>query len=144
MQTTPGALMSTITVRHDRADRFDIAVRGHELSVDQPIEDGGHDWGPTPTELFVASLAACTAHYAHRFLQRHRLDEDVTVEADWTLARSPARVGDIELTVTTCTIPTELEARFERTIAHCTVHNSLDSPPGVTIRRQLRSALKAS
>jgi uncharacterized OsmC-like protein len=36
-----------------------IAVRGHEITVDEPEADGGHDQGPTPTELLLASAAAC-------------------------------------------------------------------------------------
>ena len=56
--------MPTVTVTHDVGDRFDIAIRGHVVHVDQPESDGGSDTGPTPTELFVASLASCVAFYA--------------------------------------------------------------------------------
>jgi len=41
--------------------------------VDQP--DAG-DSGPTPTDLFVASLAACTARDAGRFFVRHGVDAE--------------------------------------------------------------------
>jgi putative redox protein len=41
-----------IAVTHVSADRFAIQVRG------------GQDAGPTPTELFAASLAACVGFYA--------------------------------------------------------------------------------
>jgi len=63
-----------IAVTHVSGDRFAIQVRGHRLVVDQPVADGGQDAGPTPTELFVGSLAACVAFYARRFLARHDLD----------------------------------------------------------------------
>ena len=124
----------TITVRHDERDSFEISIRGHQLVVDQPLEDGGRDSGPTPTELCVASLAGCVAHYARRFLARHGLPDDVTVTADWSMARPPARVGSVILTIATCDMPEQLVPRFERTIAHCTVHNTLEQPPEVTFK----------
>ena len=122
----------TVTVRHDERDSFEISIRGHQLVVDQPLEDGGRDSGPTPTELCVASLASCVAHYARRFLARHGLPDDVTVTADWSMDRPPARVGGVVLTVATVELPDELTERFQRTISHCTVHNTLEQPPKVT------------
>ena len=62
----------TIRIDYETGDRFTIDVRGHRLVTDQPGRDA--DAGPTPTELFVASLAACVAFYARRFLARHHLD----------------------------------------------------------------------
>lgn len=63
-----------LAVTHVSGDRFAIQVRGHRLVVDQPVADGGQDAGPTPTELFAASLAACVGFYAERFLRRHDLE----------------------------------------------------------------------
>jgi putative redox protein len=53
--------MSEILIRHVQGDHFLVDVGGHTLSVDQPEASGGEDRGPTPTELFVAGLAACVA-----------------------------------------------------------------------------------
>jgi uncharacterized OsmC-like protein len=51
--------MSTLTTWHLDGDRFAISIRDHMITVDQPVADGGQDTAPTPTELFVASLASC-------------------------------------------------------------------------------------
>jgi uncharacterized OsmC-like protein len=134
----------TISVRHDERDSFTIAIRGHEFVVDQPLEEGGRDSGPTPTELFVASLAGCVAHYARRFLDRHGLPDDVVVTADWSMAEPPARVGGVVLNVQTVDLPPELAPRFERTVSRCVVHNSLERPPMVTIRRRSLVERRAS
>ena len=92
--------MSSMTVRHLDGDRFTIGVRDHLLTVDQPVDDGGADTAPTPTELFVASLASCVAFYAGRYLSRHQLPTDgLTVTAHYTLGRRPARVTDIRVDV---------------------------------------------
>ena len=53
--------MTNVVVVHEEGDRFALTIRGHRIVVDQPVEDGGGDAGPTPTELFVASLASCVA-----------------------------------------------------------------------------------
>ena len=38
-----------------------IRVNGHTLVADEPQEMGGTDQGPTPYDLLLASLGACTA-----------------------------------------------------------------------------------
>lgn len=90
--------MSTVIARHLGGDRISVNVRDHEIDVDEPIEAGGTDTGPTPVELFVASLAACVAHYARGYLHRHGLTENpIDVQARWSMGNTPARVADIEL-----------------------------------------------
>ena len=55
------AATPAVHVDHLAADRFEIGVRGHVLTVDQPVDAGGEDTAPTPTELFIASRASCVA-----------------------------------------------------------------------------------
>jgi len=131
--------MATIEVRHDAGDRFTVGIRGHDLTVDQPVRDGGTDEGPTPTELFVAGLASCVGFYAGRFLRRHGLEGDgLRVDCSWTMAGDrPARVGTVDLTVRLPDgFPEEQRDRLMAVIEHCTVHNSLVRPPQVRIAAQ--------
>src|SRR5512132_1678097 len=128
--------MPNLNVTHQNNDRFQLRVRGHRLLCDQPLADGGTDQGPTPTELFVASLAACVGFYARRFLARHHLDAaGLRVEADFTMsADRPARVHTITLRLL---VPRPLEPNRRRALLavvdHCTVHNSLRTPPEVRV-----------
>jgi uncharacterized OsmC-like protein/pimeloyl-ACP methyl ester carboxylesterase len=39
----------------------DITAGGHRLIADEPVDMGGTDTGPTPYDLLVAGLGACTA-----------------------------------------------------------------------------------
>ena len=41
--------------------RTEVEVGGHRLVVDEPTAVGGSDEGPTPYEMVLAGLGACTA-----------------------------------------------------------------------------------
>jgi putative redox protein len=118
--------MSQITVRHDTNDRFSIDLRGHRIVVDQP-PPASSDAGPTPTELFVASLAACAAFYARRFLARHGVaDGELVVTADFAWAADHSRVAAVAIRVETPRgIPEALRPALVRVLDHCTVHESI-------------------
>jgi putative redox protein len=123
-----------IAVRYAGGDRLRVDVRGHGLFADQPVEDGGEDTAPTPTEMFVSSLAACVAFYAERFLRRHGLPtEGLKVTADYQWAENPHRVGEIVLNVEAPGLTEVKREAFERVIEHCTVHNTLSVPPVVRV-----------
>ena len=128
--------MPNLSVTHQTADRFVLQVRGHRLLCDQPLADGGDDQGPTPTELFLGSLAACVAFHARRFLARHHLEANgLRVEAAFTLSTDPpARVDTVTLRLL---LPQPLEPNRRRALLavvdHCTVHNSLRTPPEVRV-----------
>lgn len=123
-----------IAVTHAGGDRLRIETRGHVLFTDQPVEDGGEDTAPTPTEMFVSSLAACVAFYAERFLRRHGLATDgLKVAADYQWAENPHRVGAIVLDVEAPGLTAVKRETFVRVIEHCTVHNSLLNPPAIRL-----------
>lgn len=136
MTIAVGALpRETLRVEYEAGDRFRIAVRQHTITVDQPVEDGGEDLAPTPTELFIASLASCVAFYVRRYLSRRgRAVDGLTVSSEVDFASRPHRVGGITLRVR---LPYRL-AEDEReallgVASRCTVHNSLKQPPAVQI-----------
>jgi putative redox protein len=124
-----------IVVRHERGDRFSIGIRNHRLVTDQPVEDGGTDMGPTPTEMFVASLASCVGFYGERYLRRHDLRaEELRVDCAYAFADDrPARVASITLTVEAPGLPAARRDAFLAVIEHCTVHNSIRATPSVQI-----------
>lgn len=124
-----------IRVDHKGGDLFEITARRHVLHVDQPVEDGGDDTAPTPTELFVTSLASCVAFYARRFLARHHLPTDgLSVDATYAMADRPARVGTIRLVIAVSDeVPAERRGALLAVASHCTVHNTLEHPPEVSV-----------
>lgn len=131
-----------MTVDWRGSDRLSVHIRGHEVLVGEPSEAGGSDLGPTPTELFVASLAACVAYYAELFLRRHGvLTEDFGVECSFAMSGDrPTRVAAVDLTVT---VPPGVDAQWhdalQRVVEHCAVHNSLQAPPQVRMHVEARA-----
>ena len=122
-------------VRWRSEDRFDIEVRGHTITVDQPPEVGGGDLGPTPTELFVAGLASCVGFYARRYLRRHHLDPaGLEVTTRYRMGTKPARVAAVEMEISLpAELPPERRAGLLAQAGHCTVHTSIMHPPDIAI-----------
>jgi putative redox protein len=123
-----------VVATHSGGDRLVMTVRGHSLPADQPVEDGGGDTAPTPTEIFIASLAGCVAFYAERFLRRHGLGTEglkVTCAYEW--AERPHRVGAIDIGVEAPSLTADKRDAFERVIDRCTIHNTLRVPPEVRL-----------
>ncbi|WP_427164616.1 OsmC family protein [Streptomyces sp. C1-1] len=123
-------------VTHVERDAYAVDIRGHRLQVDQPIEAGGTDTAPTPTELFAASLATCIAFYAGRFLHRHGLSQTgLRVRTEFTMATDrPARVASLRVAVIPPPdLPEQRRAALLAVASHCTVHNTLHQPPEIDI-----------
>src|SRR6266699_2942334 len=131
-----GADAHEMDVRYVAGESYEVSVRGHRVLVDQPADAGGLDAAPTPTELFVASLATCVAFYAGRYLTRHGYGRDgLAVSAGFDMASDrPARVSGIHLVVRVpATLPPERWPAVRAVVSHCTVHNTLTKPPAVVI-----------
>jgi putative redox protein len=64
-----------------------IRIRDHQLTIDEPVDKGGEDTGPSPQEMLAASLAACTAITMEMYAKRKGWDVgDVEVACDYTPA----------------------------------------------------------
>ncbi|MGJ7527532.1 OsmC family protein [Variovorax sp. GB1P17] len=63
--------------------RHILKIRSHEIPVDASPEGGGSDGGPTPHDLYDASLAACKALTVLIYARRKGIPvEDIEVVVD--------------------------------------------------------------
>jgi putative redox protein len=70
-----------------------MQVRGHQVLTDEPLDAGGTDAGPTPYELLLGALGACTAMTLRLYADRKRWPlEDVEV----TLTHDRVHASDCE------------------------------------------------
>ena len=54
-------ILASVTVQGDSGYAQRISTSGHTFGADEPVRRGGTDTGPTPFDLLLASLGACTA-----------------------------------------------------------------------------------
>src|SRR5919112_4522764 len=91
--STAGKAMRALARRREKYTH-DVAVRGHQFTVDEPQEQGGQDLGPSPQELLAASLASCTAITIEMYAKRKGWTiGEVKVDVDYEPAQrgSPTR-----------------------------------------------------
>ena len=63
--------------------RTEIPVRDLTVVIDEPLERGGTNLGPAPTEAALTALIACTNVIGHKCAHRLGVDlGDVTIDAD--------------------------------------------------------------
>ncbi len=119
-----------LSVAYQGGTRYDILSDRHRVVTDQPVEDGGADAGMSPVELFVGSVASCVGYFVGNFCARHDISRDgLKVEAEWTMAEQPHRVGQIHLSIRLPhRITPELKERLLKVAHGCTVHQSIVVP----------------
>jgi uncharacterized OsmC-like protein len=109
-----------------------VTVRGHELTVDEPAEDGGKDTGPTPTELLLASLASCYT-LALRWAAQHRNVPVGDIQVTANGSYEGLKFRQIRLDVQGELPPDEVAALLRDASRVCYVSNTLAGQVGVEV-----------
>jgi len=115
------------TARRTGTFRHVVDVRGHHLGVDEPVDQGGDDSGPSPQELLAASLASCTAITIEMYAKRKGWDLGyVEVECEYSAAeRGCPTKFDLVLRLAEDATAEQVE-RLKVIAAKCPVHRALD------------------
>jgi|SRR5450755_335052 len=105
-----------------------IDIGGHQLTVDEPVDRGGADEGPSPQELLAASVASCTAITLGMYANRKGWDlGQVEVECEYATAErgSPTQFNLVLRLPDRCSKEQVNELRM--IAAKCPVHRLLES-----------------
>ena len=126
--------------------RTQITAGQHQLIADEPKEAGGTDEGPSPYELLLASLGACTAMTLKMYVERKKLpvtDVEVLLSFDrihiddCESCVKEERLNDQEvqhisrLIYVTGDVTEEQKERLLYIAGRCPVHVTLHSNPHV-------------
>jgi len=119
--------MKATARRHGSTFTHTLAIRGHEVTTDEPRDEGGQDDGPTPQELLAGSLAACTAITIEMYAQRKGWDlgaVEVQCEYEQSERGQPAEFDLVLRLPSSCTA--EQVDRLRTIAAKCPVHRTLE------------------
>jgi putative redox protein len=110
---------------------------GHMLVVDEPLDVGGTDTGPRPTQLLAASLAGCTAITVEMYAERKGWEVGA-IEVDVDIAYDGAVPSIFSVALK---LPRELSvAQRQRLLtiaAKCPVHKVLVGEATVMVSERL-------
>jgi len=89
-----------ITVTREEGLRFSVKLRGHVMTTDMAVAEGGQDGGPSPVEFLGIASGACLATMVQAYCDtRGYTDGDVSVSLTLELVEKPNRVSNIVLDV---------------------------------------------
>lgn len=129
MGGSDGLTRMKVTARRDGDSGFRHTVRSrdHELVVDEPLQAGGHDDGPSPQELLAVSLASCTAITMEMYAARKGWDiGHVEVDVEYSVAERGCPTKFELVTRLPDDLPDEQVERLRVIAAKCPVHRALE------------------
>ncbi|MFZ1752586.1 MAG: alpha/beta fold hydrolase [Caldilineaceae bacterium] len=139
-----------VVVRTDRAHyQTAILANGHSLTADEPVSVGGTDTGPTPYDLLLAGLGACTSitlrMYADRknwpvesivvYLDHSKIHAEDCEECESTGGRIDRIEREVELIGD---LGEEQRQRMLEIADRCPVHRTLHSE--ISVKTRLRES----
>jgi uncharacterized OsmC-like protein len=128
--------MGKITTYYKDDMLFETKMGQHSLLIDVPVGMGGKDRGPTPPELFVASLGSCVAAFVAQYCGRSGIDlRDMTVDVTFDKAEDPTRLVNLKVQVN---LPhgdcANREQAIRRVAEHCPVHETISTLEAIEIK----------
>ncbi|MCB0132462.1 MAG: OsmC family protein, partial [Caldilineaceae bacterium] len=128
--------MATITTTYQGDMLFESQLGNHKVQIDVPANMGGSDRGPTPPELFVASLGSCVGAFAATYCRQAGIDTaDMTVDVSFDKVGNPTRLTNLAITVN---LPygdcSGREKALLRVAEHCPVHETISMLEGINIQ----------
>ena len=112
---------------------FESKLGNHSVVVDVPPGMGGADRGPTPPELFIASLGTCVGAFVANYCGQAGIDaSDMTVDVAFDKVEDPTRLVNLRVKVNLPKDGCNGRAKALRRVAeHCPVHETIATLEGI-------------
>jgi putative redox protein len=128
MGGSDGPRRMRVTAERDGAGfRHSVHMRDHDVTVDEPLDAGGNDAGPSPQEMLAVSLASCTAITMEMYAARKGWEiGHVEVDVEYSPAERGCPTKFELVTRLPDDLPEEQVERLRVIAAKCPVHRVLE------------------
>ena len=138
--------MGKITTVYKGDMLFESQIGKHAIIVDVPSSMGGKDRGPTPPDVFIASLGSCVAAFVASYCEKTGINStDLSVDVAFDKADDPTRLTNIAVTIllpeATCQ---NRRKALQRVAEHCPVHETIDTMEGIAMKIMDKADLAAT
>jgi len=121
--------MAKITSYYKGDMLTETKIGKHTIATDVPEGWGGKDRGPTPPQVFVASLGGCVVALVANYCHKSGLDaEGLSVDVTFEKISDPSRLSDVKIQIN---LPNADVSGREKAILkvaeHCPVHETICS-----------------
>jgi putative redox protein len=125
-----------IHIRQTAASTSEASIRGHQVSIDRPLDKGGADAGPMGGELFLAAVGGCFMSNLLAAINARKAEvSNIQTEVTATLADAPTRFTAVELCVSAeCADREMFEKLVEIAERGCIMVNTLKGKIDLQVR----------
>ena len=121
--------MPTITTTYKGEMLFETKKGEHTITIDVPDTMGGKDRGPTPPQIFIASLGSCIGAFVAQYCENSGIDDSgMTVDLSFEKAEDPTRLVNLRAMIK---LPKGECGRrvkaIEKVAGHCPVHATIQT-----------------
>jgi len=126
--------MARLKAIYEGGAKFTVACRNHEITIDQPEDNGGENAGMTPPEIMAGSMASCIGFYVARYCQQAKIDATgLFVSCDWQVGGEPRHMESFDISINLPALPENRKKAVERVAKGCLIHATLGQNPEIKI-----------
>jgi putative redox protein len=122
--------MAKITTYYKGDMLFESKLGNHRILIDVPAGMGGGDRGPTPPEVFIASLGSCVGAFVAKYCNHAGVDpQNMSVDVTYDKVEHPTRLVNLKVKVN---LPNGKckggrKKALLRAAEHCPVHETIST-----------------
>ena len=106
-------------------------TRGHLIRTDQPLDNGGENLGPTPFDLYLASIGTCAGVYVKSFCENRQIPtENIRIIQKTEFDEGTGLPVNITIDIR---LPDDFPEKYRASVINvaelCKVKKSISKPP---------------